>query len=107
MESQGPTDQTIDGCIEQRELCRGKEKNKSARDTDIMAPQSEKSEFKNGHKIEKSTSTMRLTTIYHDFPYSVAVEGLQNDNFFFSIYHETNQNCGRRGVFSNDRKSQL
>jgi hypothetical protein len=34
--------QTIDCCIEQRELGRGNKKDKSARDTDIMAPQPKK-----------------------------------------------------------------
>jgi hypothetical protein len=57
-------------------------------------------------KSEKSTSTMRQTTICHDFPYFVVVEGLGNKKKSFSIYHKTEQNCARRGVFSNDQKCQ-
>jgi hypothetical protein len=37
-----PMVQTIDSCIEQPMLGRGMEKNKSARDNDIMAPECEK-----------------------------------------------------------------
>jgi hypothetical protein len=33
----------------------------------------------------------------------MAVEGLENEKKN-SIYHETDENHGRRGVFSNDRK---
>jgi hypothetical protein len=37
----------------------------------------------------------------------VAVKGLQNEKISSSIYDETDQNCGRKEVFSNGEKSQL
>jgi hypothetical protein len=50
---------TIDGCIEHHELSHGKEKNKSARGTDITAPQPKEPVVVDGH-FSSSESSLSL-----------------------------------------------
>jgi hypothetical protein len=74
--------QSIEGCIEQRELGYDKEKISPLETLTSWGRNLEKlDESQNWTRHRKTTSTTHPTTIYKVFPKSVAIEGRQNKIF--------------------------